>query len=378
MPSPDVAAYVGLELVDLDAQQLIDTALTNAAQTFPDWEPREANTEVVILEETAAMAEEVAYVLNQLPDGMAEVLLRLFGLFRDQGAPPSTVVRFNVNSADGFTIPAGTVVRLDLGEDVDPLDLTTVGPLVIAPGSTTGTVAATGATPTLAANGIPAGTRLGIIDTISAVDSVLLDEPVTGGRLAEDGVAFLNRGAATLSTLTTTIVGAPEVAAYVASNPAVARVRVLDLFNPDDDAAPGASPGYVTVAVAGPGGGAVADTVKATIAAELRTKMHAGLSLAVVDADVTAVDVEVTVLRLANADADTVTANVIAALATYLDPAAWPWDNLVRVNEVIARADTAAGVDTVLAVTVPAEDQLLPGYAPLARVGTITVTVEAP
>ena len=106
--------------------------------------------------------------------------------------------------------------------------------------------------------------------------------------------------------------------------------------------------------------------------------MHAGLKVTVVPANVTAVNVTVTVLRRPGYTDAEVEANVRATLEAYLNPDAWDWSRLVRRNEVIARADTAVGVDTVLSVTVPAADLPLAGVAPLASAGVITVTVEAP
>lgn len=378
MPSPDVATYLALELVDLSEQDLIDEALARVAETFPDWTPREGNTEVVLLEALAAMAAEFVYAVNRLPDGMTETLLRLFGLERDQGAPPVASVTFAVADTAGHTIPAGTVVRLDLGSDVDPVDFTTDADLVIPAGSSTGTVGAAAGEPGITANGQPGGTILELLDAISYVDSVTLAAPVSGGRAAEDGDTFLARAIPLLSRLTTTLVRPVDVEAYVAEDPNVARVKVLDLYNAADDGSPGSNPGYVTVAVAAAGGAPIGTTARETIKANLRTRMHAGLMPLVVEADVTTVNVTLTVLRFASVDAATVQANVIAALTAYLNPDTWTWANIVRVNELIAVADGAAGVDTVLEVSVPNGDLELAGYAPLVRAGTITVTVEDP
>lgn len=379
MPSPDVATYLGLELLDVDAQTLLDTALANAAVSFPDWTPREGNTEVVLLEEFAAMVEDDVYVLNQLPGALTEVLLRLFGLDRDQGAPPTASVTFTLADTTGHTIPQGTVVRLSLGEDVEPLDFTTDTDLVIAPASVTGTVAASAAEATLAANGQAAGTVLELLDAIPYVDTVVLADAVDGGRVAEDGAAFLDRAIPILSRLTSTLVRPADIEAYVEVAAPVTRVRVLDLYNPNDvGSTPGSSPGYVAVATATAGGGSLSTAAKAVLAADLKNRMHAGLIVNVIDTDVTTVDVTIRVLRYAASDDAATEAAVTAALTAYLDPDAWAWSDVVRVNELIAVADGAAGVDTVLEVSVPNGDLTLDGYAPLAKAGTITVTVEAP
>lgn len=380
MSSPDVATYLDLELTELNEQTLIDTALANTVEKFPDWTPREGHTAVVLLEEHAGVAADLAYVINQLPGVMTEVVLRLFGTARNQGVPPSATVTFALSDTDGHTIPVGTVVRLDLGDNLDPVDFTTEADLVIAPGDDTGTVAASAGVATINANGISSGTPLELIDAIGYVDSVELASTVTGGALAEDGAAFLDRATPELSRLTSTIVRPVDVESYIAvAHPEVPRIKALDKYDPTDpDSIPGGSPGFVSVAVAGAGGAAVSDTARAFIAAELAARMHAGLVVDVVNADVTEVDVTLTVLRTSNADPSDVEAATIAALTDYLNPDTWDWTTAVRVNELIAVADAATGVDTVLDVDLPATDLTLPGVAPLAKAGTITVTVEAP
>lgn len=379
MASPDVASYVGLELLDVDAQTLIDNALAGLQTTFPDWTPREGNTELVLLEALAAMVEDNVYVLNTLPGGLAEVLLRLFGLTRDQGAPPTAEVLFSLADNGGHTIPAGTTVRLDLGTGVDPVDFTTDNDLVVPVGATAGTVTASGGEASVEANGKAAGTRLELLDAISYVNTVELAAAAAGGRLAEDGAAFLDRAVPLLSRLTSTLVRPVDVEAYVAGAAAVTRVKALDLFNPADPAStPGGSPGYVAVAVATAGGGALPQVEKDALAADLRNRMHAGLVINVVDADVTLVDVTARVLRFAaNTDAE-VAQNVRQAITDYLNPDGWAWGGTVYLNELISAIDRAVGVDIVLEVSAPGGDLTLPGYAPLAKAGTVTVTVDAP
>lgn len=387
MPSPDVVTYLGLELTELDEQTLIDTALANVVETFPDWVPREGNTEVVVLEQMAAMGADVAYIINQLPGTITEVVLRIMGATRDQGSPPSATATFTLSDDLGHTVPAGTVVRLDLGDNVDPVDFTTTADLTIAPGNTTGTVAIDAGEPTIEANGQPSGTTLELLDAIPYVDAVALATDVAGGTGAEDGTAFLTRAIPLLSRLTSTLVRPVDVEAYVAeAHPEVLRIKAVDLWNPDDPDTPaGSALGYVTVAVAAAGGASIGATSRELIAAELAARMHAGLVVNVVDADVTTVDLDLTVLRYSNADPTATAAAVQAILATYIDPDTWEWANIVRVNEVIATADRAAGVDTVLSVELAAQgdplaaaDLDLPGYAPLVKLGTVNVTVQAP
>lgn len=376
MASPDVAGYTGIELADVSAQELVTTAIANLAATWPEWNPREGNTEVVLLEQLAVIAETIGYQINQLPDGIAEVLLRLFTLTRDPGAPATGSVTFTVADADGYTIPAGTLVRANVGEE--PVDFATDEDLLIAAGAVTGTVAVTAQSPGTVGNGQPVGRLLELLDAVTSVNTVQVAATTGGGRNPEDGAAFLQRATPTLSRLTTTVVRPPDVEAYVASLAVAHRIKCLDLYDPLSDGEPGDHPGYVTVAVATAGGGALPALTKESLLDQLEDAMHAGLKVAVVDADVTVVDVNVSVLRRRGYDDADVEAAVLGVLEAYLNPDSWDWSRLVRVNELIAQVDTAAGVDVVLAITTPAADLPLPGNAPLAKLGAVTVTVEAP
>lgn len=392
MASPDVVQYFGLELTALEEQQLIDTALALASVAFPDWTPRESNTEVVILEQEAAMVANLGYLINQLPNGMAEVLLRLFSVLRDPGQPPATVLRFTLTDTLGHTIPAGTVVRLNLGETVDPLDFITDVDLVIDLGDDEGTVIATSNVATSIANGTAPGETLDLLDAIAYVDSVVIDEVVAGGTEAEDQETFLARAAPTLSRLTSTLVRPEDVETFIAGLTALAvRIKVLDLYNPDEAGAPGDYPGHVTAAVAGAGGAILGATTKSLIRAAVVARMHAGLTFHVIDPAVHTITLAPTVLRQGTAISSEVAANVEAALRAYLNANTWPWSPAILINELIPVIDAAAGVDTVdtitLTVTYPDAtpdlvavdaDAPLVGYAPLVTVDTVTVTVTDP
>lgn len=378
MASPDVADYVGLELLDVDAQQLVEQAIASAPEKLPGWTPREGNTEVVLLELLAAMVEEEVYSLNRVGDGIVERVLRLMGVTRDLGAAATATVTFTASDAAGYTIPAGTIVRVDTA-NVEDLDLATKVDLTITAGQTTGTVAATATIRGVDGNAIPPGTALEVLDSLTGIESAVLATGTAGGRAPEDSAAFLARATPRLQTITTTLVRPQDVEAYVVSAwPDIVRVKVLDRYNPASGNAVGSDLGYVAVVVAAAGGTALDVYAKDQVTADLLARVQAGLKVNVIDPNITTVDVAVTVLALPGYSAATVQANVDAVLRAYLNPDTWPWSTVVRRNELIARADTAVGVDTVLTVTTPAADQSLTGSAPLARAGTITVTVQAP
>src|SRR4051794_20833934 len=114
MPSPDVTDLVELTLYDKGPFDLVDRALADAAPKLPGWVPREGNTELVLLEAMALPVAELIYAVNRLPGAVLDVLLRLYGITRNLGAPAAATVRFTLADALGHNLPAGTRVALPL------------------------------------------------------------------------------------------------------------------------------------------------------------------------------------------------------------------------------------------------------------------------
>lgn len=374
-------------LVDLDAQELIDGALALIGDRFPEWVPREGNTEVVLIEALAREAAEMVYAIRQVAPDLRELLLQRFGLTRGPGSPPFATVRFAVAASTvARTIPAGTALVLGDGDDdADPVVLVTDNDLLLPAGATAGTVTATAPDATTAANGAAAGARLELVDSLGYVDTVTLDGALVDGTPPEDSAEFLARGSAVLTRLSTTLVLPAHIEAYL-HELGVPIARVLDLYDPATPGLPpGTKAGHVTAAVASAAGGRYTADQLDALAAQIRARMHAGLKIHVVGADTTTVNVSVTVVRRATETAADVAAAVEARIRDYLSPDGWQWARTVRLNEVIAAADTAAGVDTVLSAAVgaggggvaTAADLVLPGVAPLVRAGTITVSVSS-
>lgn len=374
--SPDTSGYLGLTLYDANEQDLIDTGLTNAQAMLPEWEPREGNTEVVLLESLALVVAEVVFALNRLSDTTIDGVLALYGLTRDPGAPPTGRVEFTLADDLGHTIPAGTTVRATVDSTGELVDLTTDEPLEILAGVTTGTVTVTGVDVGVAGNGVPVGTVLELIDAVAYVDTVTLTIALAGGREVEDDPTFFNRGATLLSRLVSTLVLPDHFTAAALENAGVGRATTLDLYNADaGSGAPGDHPGHVTVAVADLNGAPLSADVKGGILTDLTNKSLAGLTVHVTDPSITPVDVSVTITVTTN-DAATVQAAVQAAITAYLSPATYAWDGSVWRNELIALIDGVAGVGRVVDLATPAADVDLPGYAALPTPGTITVTVQ--
>lgn len=377
MVSPDVTPYVDLRVLDRDAQDVFEAALTNLLTYLPEWVPREGQTEVLLLESLALEVEESIFAVNRVPGAVVEVLLRLYGIDRDLGAPPVTTLQFTATNSAGYTIPAGTRVVLQLsgGDGEDVVVFATDVPLVIPAGSTTGTVTATGDRSTSAANGTVVGAPVQLLDSVSAVEAVTLFATVSAGRDEELDEDWFARGVQRFSRLAETLVLPAHFTAAALEHPEVARATTIDNFNAAaGTGAPGDHPGHVTVVVYGES--AVVDPAVVTaMQTDFDARAQANLAVHMADPTLTAVDVAATVVAAVGYPSATVQANCAAALADYLSPTTWEWGTTVYVNELIALLDRVEGVERVTSITTPATDEALTGVAPLVTPGTFTITV---
>lgn len=487
--SIDITPYVDLTVFDRDAVSIVEMALQAALTRLPDWKPNEGNTETVLIEAFAVEVVELIYAANRAPRKITEVLLRLFSLTPDVGAPSTADLNFTVSDTLGHVVPAGTRVRLELGAGVMPLDFLTDSDLTIDAGFLVGTVASTAVESGIRSEDTPSGTALALVDAVFFVDDVELDTVPTGGRDPETADAFLTRGVAKLARLVTTLVLPEHFQLYAVDEGGMGRAFAIDNYDPSlhneiqrltitgtptgggvqltvpgvtgggptatiphnataDDVQDalellagivagdvhasggpwpgtpidiefrrafaaqniatittsstlsggvgpaigvttvqagnttggGGDAGYVTVAVLSSSGADVSDAEKAVIAGEMDALAQANLSISVVDPTVSLVAVVATVQSAAGYDPAVVQASIETALTEYMDPLTWPWDSLVRRNDLIALIEGIDGVEYLVAgdPATPAADVVLPGIAPLAQFdlagSTITVT----
>lgn len=166
----------------------------------------------------------------------------------------------------------------------------------------------------------------------------------------------------------------------------VATLGNVTSYTATGSAAPGAAPpiangtgqsepGYVTVGVYGEGA-PVSSADKASLQTSLSAQAQANLNVRVVDATVNVVPVTVSVVATVGADHTQVSNDVTAAVQAFLSTDSWDWSAVLRRNELIAVIGSLADVAYVDVLTAPAADVNLAGIAPLAKAGTVTVTVE--
>jgi hypothetical protein len=371
MASVDATPFTDLTIFDRSADDVREMALVEAETQLPEWTRRAGTNEMAILGAMALEVAEAIYAINRVPSSVMEGLLTLFDLERDAGLEAVTSVTFTLADGAGYTVPAGTRVRLDTASG--PVVFTTDADLVIAPGLTTGTVAATASAVGSTPNGTLAGTAVTTIDPVFFVESAVLGAAVSLGRDPEDVVDWFERGAQRLTRLTDALVLPAHFEAAALEDANVARVLAIDLYD-GTGGPPYTDTGHITVVVRGASGNLSAGQ-KTALETTLETDALASLDVHVIDPTITTVPVTVTVKAKAGYVAADVQADVEDAIDGYLDPATWPWAATVRRTELIPLIDGVAGVDYVDTLTAPAVDVPLTGDGPLADAGVITVTV---
>lgn len=369
----DLRGYVNLPLYDRTPGSLIERARVDAEAKLPGWIYREGLTEAVLIEALALIDAELIYAINRVPGAVAETVIRLFNVARDQGAAAQMTVEFTFSDDVGRTVPAGARLRVDVASEAWLFITDTDA--VAAPLATTATALATASRRGVAPNNVLAGAPVDLLDVHYYVDSVVVDVAPAGGRDAETTAAWITRAAARLARLTDTLMLDDHFVAFALEQPGVKRVLSLSGYDPAVGPLPGDNPGHTTVSVLGPAGVALSAGAKTALYDAMRPLTADHLELHVEDATVTAVDVTVEVAPAAGFTAPDVEASVAAALAAYLDPDVWPWAGTVYRNELISTIDQAAGVARVIGLTDPAADVVLDGVAPLADLGALDVTV---
>lgn len=367
----DLRGYVDLIVYDRDPGDLVERGVLDAQSKLPGWIPREGDVALVLLEGQALQAAELVYAINRLPGAVAEALLRLQSLERDQGAGPTVNVLVTFSDNVGRTLPAGTRLQLNVG-DQQLLFLTDTD-AVAAPTVTTASTTATCSRLTALGNGVPSATPLALLDQAFYVASVATSSVVTGGRDPEDTQTYLGRAIQRLARLVDTILLPNHFVAAALEQPGVARAACVDLYNPAVGP-PGSNPGHVTIAVLGPNGVALSGGAKAAIDAAMRPLIADHLEIHVIDATVTTVNVNVTVDRDPLFTSGEVIAAITARLQQYLSPDTWSFAGTVYRFELVSVIDQVPGVRRVVTLTTPATDFALTGAAPLAKYGTLTVS----
>lgn len=371
--TPDLTQYIDLRPYDKDPTDILASAVEELKSRMPEWQPREDNTEVMLMQALALEVAEAVFAINRLPSSIITGLLKLYGIDRDQGAFAKTQAEFTVTNAMGYNIPKNTRLLLPATQGFGTAVFETTHALVIPPGYTRGSIPIEATTVTDAVNGVPAGARLEVLDNAYYIESVFTTHEVTGGRLEETDQEWFNRGVQRFGRLTDTLVVPRHFELAALERPEVKRARALDNYNADaGSGAIGDHPGHLTLALYGDSSPLLAEE-KLAVLDSFAQRKYAGLILHTVDPVITTVDVNMIVKPNPGYTNARVVDAVSEAMRNWLNTDNWQWKGTVYVNEIIGLVSELPEVDYVTQLIEPAADLLLYGAAPLAKLGSIAV-----
>lgn len=377
--------------IEVNPEDLQENVYDYLQTRIPGWEPNAGNLDVW-------MAEAFSLWAADLRTAMSEVTDAIFRNFGESmiGIPPTPAsaatssVTVTARDNAGYLMPQGTLMAYRTAQD-DLYPFETAADLVIAPGSTSGTVAIIAANVGAAASGLgAAAAAMELIDPIDWVTSVALVATTSGGQDAESDDAYLDRLRGELQLLTPRPILPQDFAALAINIPGVSRVIAIDGYNPATATYNNAR--MIALAGLDANGEAVSPTLKATIQSTLDGLREVTFVVNVVDPTYTYVDVTFSVKAIASYVPAQVLSSVSAALQSYFDPSLWGrsdavvggWlpQNTVRYLEVASVINSVDGVDYIQSLTIGVNggaqqpiDFPLAGVAPLTRPGVITGSV---
>lgn len=177
--------------IETDPAVLVDNAIAQLTTTleangYGGWTPNDGNLEIILLNAIASMAADAATVATIAPAEIFRAFgTKLLGVSYNQGAAATVYTTWTLADTAGHTIPAGTYVLIaEVGFYVQ-------ADVVVAPGSSTGTVLLTAVDQGVAGNGL--STPISTVDQIDWVTSIAAIGSTSGGADPEDDTAYLDR-----------------------------------------------------------------------------------------------------------------------------------------------------------------------------------------
>lgn len=358
---------LGLVVDDRDPQAIFDAMVQRWTELAPDAELRNGSPEAILMEAVATAAADSIYAANRMISVLVDAVLAIIGAPYGTGVAATGVVTITLDGVQTGIVTAGTAMSangLDLlvREDTvyTAVDVVAVPVACALPGS--------------AGNALSVGTDITLDDAVPYAVAAAVTTGFTGGSDPETDDAYRARVANVFARLTSSLVLPVHFSAFALEDARVGRATAISLWNGTDPTTIGADLGHLTTVLHGRTG-ALDTAVLDELRDEMQAISSAGTTIHAIPAVIVTQPIALTVHPMAGAIAADVQAAVAAVLSAWLDAAAWTYGETVRVNEIIARAATATGVDYVTTVTIPAADVALEAYE-LAQAGMITVTVD--
>lgn len=393
----DFSGYVNLTSFDEEPVDIYLAALDYARLALPELTIRQGTPEDAILQATSYVSSLSLAAINRLPDRVMLGLLKILGAPRNEGVFPIIELEFTSITYDGASIPAGMLIRYDMNglDNAQSIYFQVVDSAVINAIDGTGSPALPTAvvqarcTEIISLPEIAVGVPLSIESVSSDLYQPTLDSIVEYGEVQETDYEYLSRAASYLGSLSSAFGKSTQIDAYVLTNfLSVNRVKTYDLTNHQDDLTFGAAdaPGYLTVFVYGQGA-AASPELKYEILVGIADRAVAGLTIGVLDAVITSIEVDVEVIYNASYDPSILEDNIKSIISAMTSPATVPFDTKLRKSYLYSVIRNIPGVVATESVVLAALDAnasingdgdleyAQKGVLPVTYVDNITVTL---
>lgn len=317
-----------------DADTLADGALDRLQEHWDDWEPNDADLEVILTETLAPIAQDVVETAATVPDSIfRQYGTKLLGEPYQEALPATGTATFTALDASGWN--ASDTLEDGLVEiTLQGVAFTTDEPLIIPIGDTTVDATITALEVGAYANGLSGAADL--ITALPWVALITIDDPTAHGVDGEDDLAYQDRLADLLQLQAKTLVTGRDFEIMALQDPRVGRaVAIVGTAR------------QVTVAITDQAGEPCDADTKADLAATYALYRQVNTTYNVIDPTYTDIDATFQVVALPGYDLELVRQTVIAAITDWLDPAnwgkppdadvgdAWVLDNHIYYNELL-------------------------------------------
>lgn len=390
-----MAEYEGFP-IETDPTTLAEEAFAflQSQPGWEDWIPNPANFDAGSIEAHARIAAEVRDVAATVPDDAFVRLGELAGIGRIRGAAAAVTATVTAVDALGYTLEEGTVVGVRSAGDAVARFVVTDSVTVPAGATSAGGVRLVAEDDGADANDLGAfGEVAEVIDRTLPWATITLSGPTGGGADEETIADYLDRVTEELTLASPRPIVPRDFAVLARRVSGVERALAVDLYQPDLPYGPGEAtniPRCVTVFVVNDAGGDPGQAVRDRVRALLQSLRESTFLVYVAPPTSQTVSVDFRVKAVAGYEPADVQVRAEAAVAEYLDPAAWgiratggsrEWFTVDRVRrtelyEVLNRVDGVDYVEDSLTINGQMADLLLTsGVVVMPAVGSITGTV---
>jgi Baseplate J-like protein len=317
--------FVNVE-VKTSAVELVAEALERWAALmqarYPGWEPQPANILTIAIEALGPLAADVAGVAAVIPEAVFRAFgTKLLGVPYNEGAAATVSTLWTLTDTAGHTIPQGAQVAIGnfafyVEKDVE-----------VKAGTSTAKVQLVAVEPGTEYNKLTGAAEL--VETINWVKEITLEGETSGGANAEENPEYQDRIVSELRLQAPRPVNAADFAPFVLDMPStvlpagvvVGRATSLDLY--DAETSEEGVANCCTTWVTDPEGHALSKPHMEAIEAWLHTYLAQNFLAFIRAPSYTNIFATAKIHVLEGFNAESVVANVKAALEALLNPATW-------------------------------------------------------